>query len=54
MNSDAEEISLVDANGIVLISSNSENMGKDVSEESYYEDMVSSGQSTQSDVFISV
>ena len=53
INSSNEEVNLVDANGIVLLSSNSENIGKDISQESYFTNMVSTNQNSQSDAFVS-
>jgi methyl-accepting chemotaxis protein len=52
-NTSHEDISLVDADGKVLYSSNSVLIGKNLSEESYFNDMVSSGLSSQSEVFTS-
>lgn len=52
-SSDSEEINLVDSNGNILLSSNSSNIGKNISSETYFSDMMSTGQSTQSDVFTS-
>ncbi len=52
-NSYSEDISIVDENGIVLYSSDNNLTGNDLSGEAYYSDMVSTGLSTQSDIFIS-
>lgn len=48
MNSDSEEINLVSADGIVLLSSNEANKGKDISNETYFTEL-SSDQSTTSE-----
>jgi methyl-accepting chemotaxis protein len=53
MNSSQEEINIVDANGIVIYSSNEANMGKNLTSETYFANMMSSGQTTESDVFTS-
>jgi len=53
INSSNENVSLVDANGAVLYSSDETLTGKGLSSETYFSDMMSSGSNTQSDVFIS-
>ncbi len=52
-NTSHEDISLVDENGIVLYSSNNELIGADLSGETYYTKMVSTGLSATSNVFTS-
>ncbi|MDF2941502.1 MAG: methyl-accepting chemotaxis protein [Herbinix sp.] len=52
-NSSNENISLVDVNGIVLYSTDSSLIGKDLSGEDYFSEMVSSGLSAQGNVFTS-
>lgn len=52
-NTSNEDISIVDANGSVLYSSNSDMTGKDLSGETYFKNMVSTGLTTQGDVFVS-
>ena len=53
MNSTHEDISLVNKDGIILYSSNTALMGKDLSAETYFTKTMSNGTSSQSDVFIS-
>jgi methyl-accepting chemotaxis protein len=48
-----EDINLVDTNGIVLYSTNSALIGKDLSKETYFTEMVSTGLSTQGNAFTS-
>lgn len=48
-----EDVSIADANGKVLYSSNSSMTGTDLSGESYFEKMVESGLSTQGNLYIS-
>jgi methyl-accepting chemotaxis protein len=48
-----EDISLVDTNGIVLYSTNSALIGKNLSGEAYFTEMVSTGLSTQGSAFTS-
>ena len=52
-NSSCEDISITDAEGIILYSTNSSNIGKDLSKESYFTEMVDTGLSAQGDVFTS-
>ncbi|MDF2543093.1 MAG: methyl-accepting chemotaxis protein [Herbinix sp.] len=52
-NSSTEEISIVDANGTILYSSNEKLLGINVSDQDYFMNMVSTGLSTQSKVTIS-
>jgi Methyl-accepting chemotaxis protein len=52
-NTNNEDISIVDADGTVLYSSNSARIGKNLSGETYFTQMVSSGLSTQGDVYTS-
>ncbi len=52
-NTSCEDISIVDENGLVLYSSNTGLLGKDLSGEAYFTNMVSSGLSTQGNVFLS-
>lgn len=51
MNTDTEEINLMDSSGNILLSSNSENIGKNISSDNYFVNMMSGGQATQSDAF---
>lgn len=53
INTSHEDISLVDAEGKILYSSNSTLVNTDLSDEAYFTKMVSSGLSTQGDVFLS-
>lgn len=53
MNDTHEEINLINADGVVLYSSNTAQVGKDLSSESYISNMISNGQTTVSDVFTS-
>jgi methyl-accepting chemotaxis protein len=53
MNSSHEEINLVNTDGKILYSSDSSLLGNDLSKETYFSNMKTSGTSTQSDVFIS-
>lgn len=53
MNSSNEEVNLVNADGIILFSSNNLLIGNDLSTESYISNMMADGMSTQSDVFTS-
>lgn len=50
-NSSSEDISIVDENGIVLYSTDNSLTGVDISDELYYQEMVSSGLSAQGDVY---
>ncbi|HWT73408.1 MAG TPA: methyl-accepting chemotaxis protein [Mobilitalea sp.] len=52
-NSSFEDVSIVDEKGIVLYSSNSKLIGTDISGETYFTNMVSSGLDTQSNVYTS-
>jgi methyl-accepting chemotaxis protein len=52
-NTSSDDISIVDENGIVLYSSDSSLTGTDLSGETYFTNMVSSGLSTQGDVYLS-
>ena len=52
-NTSSEDISIVDQDGIVLYSSNTDLIGKDLSSETYFTNMVSSGLSTEGSVFLS-
>lgn len=50
-NSSGEDISIVDENGIVLYSTDNQLTGTDLSGEAYFQDMVSTGLSSQGDVY---
>jgi len=52
-NTSCEAISIVDKNGLVLYSSDAGLLGKDLSGEAYFTDMVSSGLSAEGNVFLS-
>jgi methyl-accepting chemotaxis protein len=52
-NTSAEDISITDADGKVLYSSRSDLVGKDLSGETYFKNMVSTGLGTQGSVFTS-
>jgi len=52
-SSSYEDISIIDENGIVLFSSNDSLVGTDLSSETYFTNMVSTGLSTQGNVFLS-
>ncbi len=52
-NSSNEDITIVDADGKVLYSTDSSLTGQDISEEDYFTNMVSSGLSSQGNVFVS-
>lgn len=52
-NTSTEEINITNAKGIVMYSSNSKMVGKDLSKEDYFSNMISTGVSTQSNVFLS-
>lgn len=52
-NSNNEDISIVDKNGIVLYSSNDDLIGTDLSSEDYFTQMVSTGLSAQSNAYVS-
>ncbi|MGB4659259.1 MAG: methyl-accepting chemotaxis protein, partial [Mobilitalea sp.] len=52
-NTSYEDISIVDAEGIILYSSNNDLVGTDLSKETYFTEMVSSGLSSQGNVFSS-
>ncbi len=52
-NSANEDISIIDAKGKVLYSTNKSQLGSDLSSKEYFKKMVSSGQSTHGDVYTS-
>lgn len=52
-NTSYEEVSLVDADGKIIYSSNSSMVGQDISTETYFEELVANGSTSQSDVYTS-
>ena len=52
-NTSCEDISIVNKDGIVLYSSDTDLLGTDLSSETYFTNMVSSGLSTEGNVFVS-
>lgn len=52
-NSYVEEVNITDAKGIILYSSNSASIGKDLSKEDYFSKMISTKNNTQSNIFLS-